>query len=274
MSIVTTDNKHYNDIANAIREKTGTETTYTPEEMITGVAEVYDAGVENALSPIRERLINRGEELSESADVEEITGCIDELKLLSDLSSFAYFFYNEARLSIFPNLKYKDTSKAKSFQSMFFNCGSLTTVHLFDTSNGTNFNAMFNYCSSLTTVPLFDTSNGTNFGGMFSKCSKLTTIPQFDTSNGIEFSNMFYNCTSLTTITELNVSKNKKFSNTFYNCTNLQNITFVGTININGLSLSHSTQLTHYSLMSLINALADKSGTTGTTWKVTIGSTN
>lgn len=33
MSIITTDSKHYNDIARAIREKTGGSKTYTPREM-------------------------------------------------------------------------------------------------------------------------------------------------------------------------------------------------------------------------------------------------
>ena len=41
---VVTDNKHYNDIADAIREKTGTKNTYTPAEMASGVNEVYEAG--------------------------------------------------------------------------------------------------------------------------------------------------------------------------------------------------------------------------------------
>lgn len=41
---VVTDNKHYNNIAAAIREKTAAENTYTPAEMASGVNEVYEAG--------------------------------------------------------------------------------------------------------------------------------------------------------------------------------------------------------------------------------------
>lgn len=41
---VVTDNKHYNNIAAAIREKTATENKYKPEEMASGVNEVYEAG--------------------------------------------------------------------------------------------------------------------------------------------------------------------------------------------------------------------------------------
>lgn len=99
MAIITTDNKHYNDIANAIREKTGTETTYTPEEMKSGITEVYDSGVENTLIPIRASLINKGEELSETASTEEVTGCIEGLNLISEITDFSRFFM---KILVFP----------------------------------------------------------------------------------------------------------------------------------------------------------------------------
>lgn len=41
---VTTDSKHYADIADAIREKTGEATTYKPEQMAAGIGDVYEAG--------------------------------------------------------------------------------------------------------------------------------------------------------------------------------------------------------------------------------------
>jgi hypothetical protein len=60
----------------------------------------------------------------------------------------------------------------------------------------------------------------------------------------------------------------------FYLARALEEITFVGSIPLN-ISVSYSTKLTHESLMSLINALADFSDdTSGTTHKVTLGSTN
>ena len=317
-----TVNEKMTAIADNIRSKTGKTEPLTLDGMASGVNEVYESGKENTLAPIRESLINKGEELSETADVEEITGCIDGLSLISELTDFKSFFYLNARLYLLPNFKYETTSKGTDFSSMFSNCSSITTIPQIDTSKGTDFHEMFSYCRNITTIPLIDTSNGTNFSSMFSWCTSLTTIPKIDTRNGIYFRNtfyycnslttipkidtsngtfftymfynctrlttipkidtsngtyfdyMFYKCTSLTTIPELNASKNTSFDNTFNNCTKLQNITFVGTINANGLNLSYSTKLTHDSLMSLINALADKSGDTSTTWKVTIGSTN
>jgi hypothetical protein len=53
----------------------------------------------------------------------------------------------------------------------------------------------------------------------------------------------------------------------------LENVTFEGTIGQNGLNFSWSINLSHDSLMSIINCLKDYSGT-GTTKTVTLGATN
>ena len=118
-----------------------------------------------------------------------------------------------------------------------------------DTSKGTDFSRMFYYCISLTSIPQLDTSKGTNFNSMFYYCSKLTSIPQLDTSKGTDFTRTFYYCSALV---DLNI---------------------VGTINAIGLNVSYSKLLSHDSLMSIINALADKTGVSDT-WKVTLGATN
>ena len=63
------------------------------------------------------------------------------------------------------------------------------------------------------------------------------------------------------------------FYNTFNNATNLVDLELEGTLGTDGLSLSNSKKLTHDSLMSVINALKDFSGTS-TTRTVTLGSDN
>ena len=68
-------------------------------------------------------------------------------------------------------------------------------------------------------------------------------------------------------------SKGTDFTRTFYYCSALVDLNIVGTINAIGLNVSYSTLLSHDSLMSIINALADKTGVSGT-FKVTLGSTN
>ena len=158
-------------------------------------------------------------------------------------------YFCSGRPDLAAKLKYSDTSNGTNFSYMFFECGSLTSIPALDTSKGTNFGSMFNYCKLLTSAPALDTSNGTNFGYMFRNCKELTSIPALDTSNGTNFSNMFYGCDALV---DLNV---------------------VGTINATGLDVSYSTLLSHDSLMSIINALADKTGVSDT-FKVTLGATN
>ena len=58
----------------------------------------------------------------------------------------------------------------------------------------------------------------------------------------------------------------------FRECSALVDLNIVGTINATGLNVQQSP-LSHDSLMSIINALADKTGVSGT-WKVTLGATN
>ena len=180
-----------------------------------------------------------------ATEINEISS--GERDINPEWTNWSYFC--QYRDSLAAKLKYGDTSNGTNFTSMFGNCESLTSAPALDTSKGTNFGSMFNYCKLLTSAPALDTSNGTNFGYMFRGCKELTSIPALDTSNGTNFSNMFYGCDALV---DLNV---------------------VGTINATGLNVSYSKLLSHDSLMSIINALANKTGVSGT-WKVTLGATN
>lgn len=62
---------------------------------------------------------------------------------------------------------------------------------------------------------------------------------------------------------------------TFQNAIHLKNLTMSGVISKNDFDVSYCEKLTHDSLMSIVNTLEDKStDTSGTTWKVTLGTTN
>lgn len=89
----------------------------------------------------------------------------------------------------------------------------------------------------------------------------------------------FLNCTYLETIdgygTDYVNSGGQQFLSVFLGCSALKNLTILGEIKGNDLNLQWSSYLTHDSLLSIINALADKSAdTSGTVWKVIIGGTN
>lgn len=100
-----------------------------------------------------------------------------------------------------------------------------------------------------------------------------------DISNCTYTTSLFYShnyIDGIVTIDELISSSTTTYhTNTFQNATNLTNLTISGVISKNNFNVSACTLLTHDSLMSIVNALEDKStDTSGTTWKVTFGSTN
>ena len=179
-----------------------------------------------------------------------------------------------------------NTSNVTNMHRMFYNCKSLITIPQLDTSKVTAMNEIFNSCSSLISIPQLDTSNVTSLFSMFGGCSKLTTIPQLNTSNVTDMGNMFYTCTSLTTIPLLDTSKVTRISNIFRNCsllTNLGGFTNLGqayetTQNANyvnyTLDLSPCPNLTHDSLMNVINNLCDIAAKGVKTQKLVLGSTN
>ena len=211
----------------------------------------------------------------------------------ANMTSFTGAFLNHAKLTTLP--KKILTSNGTNFNSMFDGCGSIKTIPQFDTSKGTNFSYIFRSCTNLTTIPLLNTSNGTNFRSMFEQCSKLTTIPLLNTSNGTNFTYMFYYCSKLTTIPQLDTSKGTDFTYMFYRCGELTTIPqldvsnalalnymfdycywlkdFGGLLNAKqSFSLGNCGNLTHQSLLNVLNGLADL--TAGTSRKLTLGSKN
>lgn len=116
-------------------------------------------------------------------------------------------------------------------------------------------------------------------GYIFNYCRQLTKLPtiKFITRNAsdyVSFNYTFAACVKLQTIEGFYTEADDRFSNTFQYCSALENITFTGAVG-NNINLSQSTKLTHDSLMSLINALEDKTiNPDGKTYKVTLGATN
>lgn len=118
-----------------------------------------------------------------------------------------------------------------------------------------------------------DFSGATSFSYTFYRCA-AEVLPTVDISSATSEAYLFGYCQNLKTAAIV-VGKITGFSNTFNKCTSLENLTVSGTIAKNGFSVQWSPNLTHDSLMSIINCLQDKSAdTSGTEWVVTIGATN
>jgi hypothetical protein len=93
-----------------------------------------------------------------------------------------------------------------------------------------------------------------------------------DTSHCAKFTRAFYSAKNLHTIPRLNMTSATSVVDAFYQATALQNITFEGVIPMS-LSFADCVLLTHDSLMSILNALKDLTGT-GSTLTLTLGTTN
>jgi hypothetical protein len=189
-----------------------------------------------------------------------------EVSQYSDMAGMCYSF---STITEFPE-GWKFAPRTENHaEQMFSYCSYLTTIPQLDTSEAISFMNMFNFCPCLTTIPQLDTSKGTSFMYMFQDCYSLTTIPQLDTSKGISFGWMFSRCESLTTIPQLDTSKGRDFGSMFYDCAKLTTLGgFVGLGK--NLDLSYSPNLTHDSLMNVINNLATVTSST----TLTLGSTN
>jgi surface protein len=231
----------------------------------------------------------------------------------SELRSCNGMFEGNAAMTEAP---YFDTSNVKTMYNMFNDCSSLTTVPLYNTSKVTAMNYAFRNCTSLVSIPQFDVSRVTDMQNVFNGCTVLENVPALDTSSAKYLNGLFLNCISLKTAPELNTGSATSVASLFnnceiletvplYDCSNADNIYFIfhgceNLTNLGGLSnlgksytqasndhlnytldLSDCVNLTHDSLMNVINNLYDlnltydvANGGTLYTQKLNLGATN
>lgn len=114
--------------------------------------------------------------------------------------------------------------------------------------------------------------SNTSISQMFHGCQS-TEYPKLDVSQTNSMSNAFYSCKAQK-LEFIVAAKTTFHYGTFSSCTSLTEIYLEGELATNGLTVNN-LKLTHDSLMSIINCLKDYSdNTSGTTYKVTLGSTN
>lgn len=119
-----------------------------------------------------------------------------------------------------------------------------------------------------------DTSQNTTLLQAF-QGSRITYVPEIDARKTTNTSYCFGSGPSVIEIDKFKVSSTTPFSNTFNRAEALEKLIIEGTIGQNGFNVQWSTKLTHESLMSILNALEDKtSDTSGTTWTITLGPEN
>ena len=140
-----------------------------------------------------------------------------------------------------------------------------------------NFTSMYKFamgCTALKSVPRLYTDNVTNFVYAFYGCTALQEIDGLITNAATTLGECFHNCSSLVRIgNPLNVSSlTSQMDTTFTGCANLEVLTFSGTLRVDTW-LSGAPKLTVASLLSVIDSLADLTGT-GVSKKITFGARN
>ena len=127
------------------------------------------------------------------------------------------------------------------------------------------------YFPYLSKVSFINCKNITNIGNnAFQGCSSLTTVELPDSLTNIG-QDAFDGCTSLTTV-ELPDSLTNIGNNAFQGCSSLTDVTIKIGFNCNNLNLSASKRYTTETIVSWLEALADRTGQTA--YKLTIGTTN
>ena len=169
--------------------------------------------------------------------------------------------YNYAFYSAFwddTNFKPKHNFRFSTANYVFYQCGVTDLVAILkregitmDFSPCTVFSYAF-YSSGLVTLPVINTTKASSLPNTFGQSTRLKSIEKLI----------------------LKSDGSQTFTNTFTGLSSLEHMIVEGTIGKNGVILSSSSKLDKESLLSVLNALQDKTGDTSETWKITIGTTN
>lgn len=268
-------------VANTIRNNLGNDTKYTVKQMPSAIDEIqvhaynsghsegYGEGRNEGYSMGRADGITEGKQIGYAeGKTDGITEGIEQGKK----SQYDEFWDN-----------YQDNGNRFSYYYAFAGFGW----------NDDSFNPKYNiipkysgiFCfiySKITDIAeslkkcgvVLDTTLCTDFSAFFAY-SKTKTVPLLNVAAATStLINLFNDCLDLITIEKLIVSENVRYhSSTFNRCAALENLTIEGTIGQNDFNVQWSTKLSHESLMSIINALRDNSGTD--TWNtITLGPDN
>lgn len=125
MAIITTDDKHYHAIADAIREKAGTDKPYTPDEMPLGVAHAYGVGTADGYNVGMEDGTVQGKYVANQ-------WWIDLIKDKTDLN----YFFKGGQFETLP--EGLDFSHVTTMSQTFMGCSKIKQLPHINTTKCTN----------------------------------------------------------------------------------------------------------------------------------------
>ena len=262
MAIVTTDDKHYSDIAAKIREKAETDTSYKPSEMTAGVEAVHAKGYDNGHTEgYSEGHLIGTEEGYESGHANgysagyaegaqtEYDRFWNEFQDYGERTDYTYAFRYWGGDYIRPKYKVQNITGQAAVMFQHAKVKKLEAAH-FDLTGADK---------------LTDTVYG-----MFNGCRQLEEIEDLNIP-ATNYTGTWFNCVSLKKIAVVRCMAGKAFSSAFGNCEALEDVTFTGVMSTNGLNLQYSTKLNRASIESVINVLSTStSGRTVTLSKTAV----
>ena len=260
MAKVITDNKHYTAIADALRSNSfgEIEGPMSPHEFAQRIEEISAIGQEQGRIAGYEQGVEAGKPEGIQSEYDRFW---DAYQYNGTRTSYISGFAGNGWKA--ETFKPKYDMAVSNAYLMFSNFSYQTPISLKQILIDCGVSLTFPKCS--------------NIGQMF-EASGITEIGELDFStvtrtNGTA---IFNACALLESIDKIILPNGQTtFNNWFAGCTALKSVTFEGVIGANNLNVQKSTLLSHDSLMSIINCLADKSAdTSGTTWAVTLGTTN
>lgn len=210
------------------------------------------AKVTAAHAALKEAIASKGVAVPDGTKLTDMPALVDQITTEPvPTNPKAVFSYDSSTSIVVPRTLVVDILATEDISYCFFSCSKLTSLSL-PAGFGQNANSVrscFSGCSKLTslTLPAGFGQNSTNFNYCFYNCDNLASLnlPAGFGQNAIEISGCFTKCTALKTITG-----NPNFKASF--------------------SLSDSTELTHDSIMVVINGLQ----TVTTEQTLTLGTTN
>lgn len=239
MAIVTTDDKHYKDIANALREHIGVQEQYKPEDMAKRISIVHDEGFNSGYTG--------GLEDGKQAEYDRFW---DAYQQNGNRKEYRYAFGGDGWTD--ETFKPKYDLKPTGGNNMFAGFSVLGR------------NTSITECLEQAGVTL-DTSNCTNCQQMFYAC-RATEIPNINLGSATNANSLFYDSGYLKKV-EITVPESSPltvYNGWFGGCKVLEDLTVNGVLKYS-LDLKSSPLLTMASVQSIIDHLKDLTGATAQT---------
>lgn len=183
----------FTNIADAIREKTGTTEKIKPEDMASKISAISGGGMKTYF----DLMPNKG----------------------------GYFSYNTTLTSDELNkyLKYDDTENVTNMSYMFEQCLAIEYLPKLNTSKVTNMREVCNNCTKLTSIPDWDYTNVESLYQAFSGIG-ITKIDSFENTYVTTGDRLFGYCKSLTEVGTIRLPNITNAGNILQGCTNLQTV--------------------------------------------------